>query len=60
MSGYVETGYIVAIGTLLSYGVSVVVRERGARLRLGVPRAATAARDEVAPTNLDDDRAPRL
>jgi hypothetical protein len=35
MNGYVDTGYVVAIGTLCSYGVSLLIRERSARLRLG-------------------------
>jgi hypothetical protein len=34
VNGYVDAGYIVAIGTLLSYGGTLVARERGARLRL--------------------------
>jgi hypothetical protein len=34
MSGYVEAGYLIAIGSLGSYAVSLVSRERAARRRL--------------------------
>jgi hypothetical protein len=33
MTGYVVGGYVVAIGSLASYGLSVARRERTARIR---------------------------
>jgi hypothetical protein len=35
MNGYVEAGYVVVLGTLGTYGVTLVVRERAARRRVG-------------------------
>ncbi|MGD0983986.1 MAG: hypothetical protein ABSA65_09235 [Acidimicrobiales bacterium] len=35
MNGYVEAGYVVVLGTLSTYGVTLVARERAARRRLG-------------------------
>ncbi|MGO9333469.1 MAG: hypothetical protein ACLQCU_05365 [Acidimicrobiales bacterium] len=35
MSGYVEAGYVVVLGTLGIYGVALAARERAARRRLG-------------------------
>ena len=32
MSGYVDAGYVIAIGTLCSYGATLLRRERRARL----------------------------
>ncbi|MCU1495807.1 MAG: hypothetical protein JWO62_3571 [Acidimicrobiaceae bacterium] len=34
MNGYVESGYVVGLGTLAAYAVTLVARERGARRRL--------------------------
>ena len=34
MSGYIEAGYLVALGTLGTYAVSLVTRERAARHRI--------------------------
>ena len=34
MSGYIEGGYIVTLGTLALYGASLAARERSARRRL--------------------------
>jgi hypothetical protein len=34
MSGYVEAGYLIVLGSLSSYAVSLVARERAARRRL--------------------------
>jgi hypothetical protein len=39
MSGYVEAGYIVCLGSLGTYAISLVVRERAARRRAGRPVA---------------------
>jgi uncharacterized membrane protein len=35
VSGYVEAGYTVILGSLALYGASLVARERAARRRLG-------------------------
>ena len=42
MSGYVEAGYVIVLSTLFLYAVSVVVRERAARRRLGENERATS------------------
>jgi hypothetical protein len=34
VSGYIEAGYVVALGSLATYAVSLVTRERAARHRL--------------------------
>ncbi|MGA2528717.1 MAG: hypothetical protein ABSG36_06080 [Acidimicrobiales bacterium] len=42
MNGYVEAGYVVVLGTLGTYGFSLIIRERAARRRVGaraVPRS---------------------
>ena len=51
MNGYVEAGYVVILGTLGTYSVSLVARERAARRRAGgvllrptADRPATPAR----------------
>ncbi len=48
MNGYVEAGYVVILGTLGGYSVTLVARERAARRRVGgkpaADRAAGAAR----------------
>jgi len=50
MNGYVEAGYVVILGTLGGYSVSLLARERAARRRVGgKPAAARAAADRVAP-----------
>ena len=44
MNGYVEAGYVVGLGTLAGYAVSLVVRERAARRRVvDVPTGAPLA-----------------
>jgi hypothetical protein len=48
VNGYVEAGYIVVLGTLSSYGVALVARERAARRRVG-----TAAVKEFTATSAD-------
>jgi hypothetical protein len=55
MSGYIEAGYVIALGSLGSYALSLLRRERAARRGLPHPprRAGTvpgspAARDEPA------------
>ncbi|MGA3354211.1 MAG: hypothetical protein ABSD85_13660 [Acidimicrobiales bacterium] len=35
MNGYVEAGYVVVLGTLGTYGLTLIVRERAARRRVG-------------------------
>ncbi len=40
MNGYVEAGYVVILGTLGGYSVSLVARERAARRRVGGKPAA--------------------
>jgi len=47
MSGYVEAGYVVVLGTLGTYGITLMVRERAARRRVG--SVATAARHRLRP-----------
>ena len=39
MSGYIESGYIVVLGSLVAYGASLLERERriARRLRRGEP-----------------------
>jgi hypothetical protein len=47
VSGYIEAGYVVALGSLATYAISLVTRERAARRRLPttpVPPAATSAK----------------
>ncbi len=46
MNGYVEAGYVVGLGTLAGYAVSLVARERSARRRL----AGGGVRQVVAPS----------
>lgn len=52
MSGYVEAGYVVCLGTLGCYAVSLVVRERASRQRLAprehraVPEATEQAGEQ--------------
>ncbi|HUY29763.1 MAG TPA: hypothetical protein VMV02_02060 [Acidimicrobiales bacterium] len=47
MSGYVEAGYVIGLGTLAGYASLLVARERAARRRLArlepVPREQDAA-----------------
>ena len=50
MNPYVEAGYAVILGTLGSYSVSLVARERAARRRVGAPgKAAGAAAAAAGP-----------
>ena len=35
MNGYVEAGYVVVLGTLGTYSVTLLARERAARRRIG-------------------------
>jgi hypothetical protein len=48
MNPYVEAGYAVILGTLGSYSVSLVARERAARRRVGAPGKAAGAADAAA------------
>ena len=48
MNGYVEAGYVVVLGTLGTYSVSLLARERAARRRVGVSRRAAGARQPAA------------
>ncbi len=55
MNGYVEAGYVVVLGTLGTYGVTLVARERSARRRVGAGsnkarNAARAGTPAPAPT----------
>jgi hypothetical protein len=43
VSGYIEAGYVVALGSLGTYALSLVTRERAARRRLPPPQAAPEA-----------------
>ena len=45
MNGYVEAGYVVVLGTLGTYGVTLVARERSARRRVGAGSGSSVARD---------------
>jgi len=54
MNGYVEAGYVVILGTLGTYGVTLLARERAARRRVGAASTAagagaTAKADILAP-----------
>lgn len=44
MSGYVEAGYLVVLGSLGAYAVSLVQRERAARNRLEKDRVPIPVR----------------
>ena len=48
MNGYVEAGYVVVLGTLGTYGVALLTRERAARRRVGA--ASSAVAPQVVPT----------
>ena len=43
MNPYVEAGYVVVLGTLGTYSVTLLARERAARRRVGVSRRAAGA-----------------
>jgi hypothetical protein len=45
MSGYVEVGYVVVLGSIAGYAVSLVSRERAARRRLAAPPPTDAPAD---------------
>lgn len=50
MSGYIEAGYVVALGSLATYAISLVTRERAARRRLPTTAPAEpAANSSKAP-----------
>jgi hypothetical protein len=49
MNGYVEAGYVVILGTLGGYSVSLVARERAARRRVGGKPAADRVAGRDAP-----------
>ncbi len=45
MSGYVEAGYVIVLGSISAYAVSLVAREKAAQRRLGdAARAADGHR----------------
>ena len=48
MSGYVEVGYVIVLGSLGSYAVSLVTRERAARRRLPKPVSDRTETDDAA------------
>ncbi len=37
MSGYIDAGYVIVLGTLGVYGTTLLARERAARRRAGQP-----------------------
>jgi hypothetical protein len=47
VSGYVEAGYVIGLGTLALYGASIVGRERAARRRLKRPDAVAASTERA-------------
>jgi hypothetical protein len=49
MSGYVDAGYVIAIGTLSSYGAALLRRERRAR---GAARSVSMSSGEDATSRL--------
>jgi hypothetical protein len=54
MNGYVEAGYVVVLGTLGTYGVTLLARERAVRRRVGATSiAASAAAATDASTKTD-------
>jgi len=54
VSGYIEVGYVIVLGSLATYATSLVGRERAARRRLpSTPAdgdAAAAVRPDAAPS----------
>ncbi|MGD0081706.1 MAG: hypothetical protein ABSD78_00745 [Acidimicrobiales bacterium] len=57
MSGYVEAGYVIALGSLSAYAVSLVVRERAARSRLPQSRGAATGATSTARSGGTGDQA---
>jgi len=52
MNGYVEAGYVVILGTLGTYAVTLVARERATRRRIdGAPTTAQGPSREAADTS---------
>jgi hypothetical protein len=52
MSGYIEAGYVIALGSLGSYSLSLLRRERAARSRLPqVPPRVGASAPQSPPAN---------
>jgi hypothetical protein len=43
MNGYVEAGYVVILGTLGTYSVTLVARERAARRRASGPTRGSSS-----------------
>jgi hypothetical protein len=54
MSGYIEAGYVVALGSLGTYAFSLVTRERAARRRLPSVPAEPAASSSKVPDATGD------
>jgi len=52
MNGYVEAGYVIVLGTLSIYSVTLVARECGARRRVG---EVSATRTSVAASSRTPD-----
>ncbi|MFZ0170045.1 MAG: hypothetical protein WAL04_00040 [Acidimicrobiales bacterium] len=48
MSGYIEVGYVIVLGSLATYATSLVSRERAARRRLP-PSQRAGAVPEASP-----------
>ncbi len=59
MSGYIEAGYVIVLGSLSLYAASVLRREHAARLRLSRPvsegGSTPAHQTAVEPLRRDDD-----
>jgi hypothetical protein len=49
VSGYIEAGYVVALGSLAAYALSLVTRERAARRRLPPVPAEPGSGPSTAP-----------
>lgn len=54
MSGYIETGYVVALSTLAVYAASLLGREH--RLRARLPREVENRVEQLETNNLEANR----
>jgi hypothetical protein len=55
MNGYVEAGYVVVLGPLSLYGVTLVARERAARRRVGAAPSGVRTGVPTAPQGAHGD-----
>ena len=53
MNGYVETGYVVILGSLGTYALALVSRERAARRRIGAASGKPPTTGYEAPVTTD-------